>query len=163
MRIEPQHDQTNGTAIMIWNTAAHQYFVLMPERHVYLELGSPMMQQAVTFWRPVDVNNACPDWEKLAAQLKTTEKMGSCKRVGDDAVNGRAAVKYEGTSADGKKSEVWLDSKLRYLIKVKDAEGDGMEFRNIHEGALAGSLFEIPPGYQKMDMGSMTNRRAPSH
>jgi hypothetical protein len=56
---------------------------------------------------------------------------------------------------------LWLDTKLKLLVKMVDADGGVMEFRNIHEAALAGNLFEVPAGYQKLDLGGM-NRRKPS-
>jgi hypothetical protein len=76
---------------------------------MYMDVASPMVQQqALAFWRPADVDNACPDWEKLAAQLKTKERLGSCRKIGSDTVNGRSAVKYEGSSSDGKTGNLWL-------------------------------------------------------
>jgi hypothetical protein len=73
--------------------------------------------------------------------------------VGDDTVNGRGAVKYEGSSGDGKKGEVWIDVKVRFLVKVVSPDGGGMELRNIHEGSSDASLFEVPSGYKKMGAG----------
>jgi hypothetical protein len=57
---------------------------------------------------------------------------------------------------------VWLDGNLRLLVKMTDADGNVMEIRNIHEGPIPGSTFEIPPDYKKMDMGRMMNRQKPS-
>jgi hypothetical protein len=161
LRMEPQGKDDKEQQVMIWDTAEHKTYVLVPERHMYLELGSNMMQQAFAFWRPADVENACPDWEKLAGQVTSGEKLRNCRKVGTEMLNGRSAVKYEGTSSDGKTGQVWLDLKLHYLFKVANSDEGGMEFRNIQEGPQPANLFEIPSGYQKMDMGKMMHQPSP--
>jgi hypothetical protein len=161
VRMEPQ-GKGKDTQIMIWDTAGQNSYVLSPARHMYMEIGSSMLQRAINLWRPADVENACPDWLKVSQQLGPGEKPSTCRKVGDDTVNGRSAVKYEGSSGDGKKGEVWLDVKVRFLVKVVSPDGGGMELRNIQEGPSDTSLFEVPPGYKKMDAGS-TNRSAPHH
>lgn len=75
-------------------------------------------------------------------------------------VNGRDAVKYEGTSAEGENGAVWLDTKLRFVVEYK-GKNSSDELRNIQEGSQAGSLFEIPADYQKMDVGGMMTRPTP--
>jgi len=87
----------------------------------------------------------------------------SCKRVGEETVNGRGAVKYQATSPQGKVQYAWLDTKLKFLVKSEDPEGRSMEFRNIKEGAQPASLFEIPAGYRKMDMQQMIQERMQQH
>ncbi|MGH9530703.1 MAG: hypothetical protein ACRD2S_12385 [Terriglobales bacterium] len=145
VRIEPQRESESG-GFVIWDVSGHHYLVVMPQRRMYMEFGGPMTQQQVlAFWRPADVNNACPDWERLAVQVKAQEKLGSCHKVGNDTVNGRAAVKYEGTSDDGKKGDVWVDAKIDFLVKMADADGNVTQLRNIQEGSQPGSLFQVPP------------------
>ncbi len=152
VRMEPQ-GKGKDTQIMIWDTAGQKSYVLSPARHMYMEIGSLMLQRAINLWRPADVQDACPDWLKVSQQLGPGEKAATCRKVGDDTVNGRSAAKYEGASADGKKGEVWLDVKVRFLLKVVSPDGGGMELRNIHEGPSDASLFEVPSDYKKMDAG----------
>jgi hypothetical protein len=152
VRMEPQ-GKGKDAQIMIWDTAGQKSYVLAPARHMYIEIGSSMLQRAINLWRPANVEDACPDWLKVSKQLGPGEKPATCRKVGDDVVNGRAAVKYEGASPDGKKGDVWLDVKVRYLVKVNSPDGGGMELRNIHEGPSDPSLFEVPYGYKKMDAG----------
>ena len=159
IRIEA-HDARGG-GVMILDMAAQKSYMLMPAQHMYMEVGDRMPRHAFAFWRPADIDNACGDWEKLAEQLKTQQKQGTCRKVGSDTVNGRSAIEYEGTSADGKKSQAWIDARSRYLIKVTSADGGGMELRNLQEGSQPASLFEIPSGYQKMDMGGMMGHPMP--
>jgi hypothetical protein len=45
------------------------------------------------------------------------------------------------------------------LIKTAGGTGGGIELRNIQEGSQPSSLFEVPAGYMKMDMGAMMQQR----
>lgn len=78
--------------------------------------------------------------------------------VGPDTVNGRSTVKYEGVSSNGVKATDWVDTKLHSVIKTHGGTGGGIELRNIQEGSPAASLFEVPAGYTKFDIGSMMQR-----
>jgi hypothetical protein len=145
--------QQNGhTGAMIINLAAQTTDILIPERKMYLESTTgrgPGGQRSFNFFRAADAENACDEWKKMAAKPG-----GSCQKVGSEVVNGRNTVKYQGTSADGDVSTVWIDPKLRFPVKWQ-GKNSGGELRNIQEGAQPASLFVVPPDYQKMDMGSM--------
>jgi hypothetical protein len=69
------------------------YDVLIPQQHMYMEMSSESMENRgmYGFFRSGDVENACSDWLKL----KRNEG-GTCHKVGDETVNGRSTVKYEG-------------------------------------------------------------------
>jgi hypothetical protein len=151
MRFEG-HEQNGRTGTMIMNFAAQTTDILMPERKMYIEspMGhGPGAQRSFNFFRAADVENACDEWRKLA-----TKPGGSCRKIGNEAVNGRSTIKYEGTSADGDVSYVWIDPKLRFPVKWQ-GKNDGGEMRNIQEGPQPASLFLVPSDYQKMDMGNM--------
>ncbi len=109
------------------------------------------------FFRTGDVENACSDWLKIERNTG-----GTCHKVGTETVNGRSAVKYEGTNSSGEPSSVWLDPKLRFPVKWQGKSSAG-ELRNIQEGTQSASLFEIPAGYTKMDIGNMMQQRSPQH
>ena len=96
--------------------------------------------------------DACSEWLKLEAN-----KGGTCHKVGSETVNGRSTVKYEGTNAKGEAGAAWFDSKLRFPVKW-DGKNGGGEMQNIQEGPQPASLFDIPAGYTKMDMGGMGQR-----
>ena len=145
-----------GVSAVLVDNDQHKYYLLMPPQHAYMEMPRGTTR-TFALWRPTNVNDACPEWQNLMAQIHPQEKSGTCRKVGSDTVNGRSAIKYEGTSADGQKGQAWVDTKLRCLIKYADSEG-GAELRNIQEGSQPSSLFQIPAGYQKMDMGSMMGR-----
>jgi hypothetical protein len=57
---------------------------------------------------------------------------------------------------------VWLDPKLRFPVKWQGKSSAG-ELRNIQEGTQSASLFEIPAGYTKMDIGHMMQQHSQQH
>jgi len=81
-------------------------------------------------------------------------KAGSCHKMSSENVNGRNTVKYEATSTSGSITHFWLDSKLRFPVKWQ-SKGSNEEMRNVQEGPQPASLFGIPAGYTKMDLGPM--------
>jgi len=91
-----------------------------------------------------DAENACQTWEK------SVDSPGSCKKVGDDTVNGRSAVKYTGATENGDTGTAWVDSKLHFVIKW-EGEKSAAEMKNIQEGPQDAKLFEVPSDYQKLD------------
>ena len=159
MRVEmPPEGNGSGGGVMLWDTARQTRYILMPERRMYMDY-SPIMGSKlppmVPLWHPSDADNACPEWHKLIEQMQHKDNWGTRRKVGTDTVNGRSAIHYEGTSTEGKTGNVWVDSKLHYITKFQGQDGGTMELRNIQEGAQPASLFEVPAGYQKFDMGSM--------
>ncbi len=148
MRFESQR-KGGGSAVVLINYATQTTDVLMPERKMYMETTAgqvPGMQRNYTFFRTLDVDNACADWLKMVHKPNAT-----CHKVGNDTVNGRSTVKYEGTSASGEVGNVWLDKSLRFPIKWEEKDRGG-EMQNIKEGKQPASLFEVPSDYQKFQM-----------
>jgi len=147
-----------GPAAVIVDEEQNKYIVVMPERRMYMDPPLMMVKPLITqFWRVDDVNDACPQWKKTAEQAGTYKNWGSCTKIGSDTLNGRSTVKYEGVSNKGQKSYVWVDTKLHCVVKTD--EGGGIELRNIREGSQPASLFEVPAGYTKFDMGGMMRQR----
>ena len=139
------------------NFASQTATVLMAQQHMYMEMPAQAQGQrmayANAFFQAGDVENACGDWQKMAHN-----QGASCHKVGSETVNGRNTVKYESTNASGDVSHFWLDPKLRFPVKW-DGKSNGGELRNIQEGTQPASLFEIPAGFTKMDIGGMMQQR----
>jgi len=144
----------NSPGAFIMNLSNQSMTILMPQQHMYMEMPADAQEQRnmFSFFKTSDVENACGDWLKLA-----NNKGGSCHKLGNETVNGRDTVKYEGTNSKGEASQVWLDPKLRFPVKWQGTSGSG-ELRNIQEGSQPASLFAIPAGYTKMDMGGMMQK-----
>lgn len=148
LRMEPQQRGEGMGGVVIVNMATQTSTVLMPQQKMYMEMpyGQGPQRQAFSFFRTGDVSNACGDWQKLPANHGAT-----CRKVGNETVNGRNTVKYEGIKADGTTDYVWLDPNLRFPVKWQSKNGAG-ELRNISVGSQPASLFTVPAGYQKMQM-----------
>jgi len=156
IRFESEKKDPRGGGAMIMNLATQSTTVVMDQQHMYMELPAQIAAQRNTyhFFRTGDVDSACSDW--LA---QSWNKGGTCHKVGNDTVNGRSTVKYEGTNSRGEAGTMWLDPKLRFPVKWEGKNGGG-ELRNIQEGAQPASLFEIPSGYTKFDMGAMMKQQS---
>jgi outer membrane lipoprotein-sorting protein len=85
----------------------------------------------------------------------------TCKNSGTETVNGRLCDKWVTTDKNGKTTTAWIDKKLFFPIKTVTADGATMELTNIKEGAPPASTFDVPAGYQKMDMGGMMRGQKP--
>jgi hypothetical protein len=151
MRMEGQGEQ-GRSGIVVMNYTTGVVDVIVPEQHMYMEtkIGQGPAQRNLQLFRILDVENACPDWQRIQ---KENGETSTCRKVGDETLEGRSTVKYVGTS-NGKTSTVWIDKSLKYPIQWQDENSKG-ELQNIHEGSQPATLFAIPPGYQKMDLGNM--------
>jgi len=149
-RIEGLGEGRMGGAI-ITNLATRMSDVLIPDRKMYMEFPQgqgPAGQRLWSFYQARNIDDACSDWLKLPYN-----QGGTCKKIGSDTVNGRSAVKYEGTNSKGESGSVWLDKKIAFPIKWEGKNGGG-ELQNIKEGSQPSSLFEVPSDYQKFQMPS---------
>jgi len=153
IRFEPTKKDVRGGGALIINLATQTNIVLMDQQQMYMEMPQQIAGQrnayAYNFFRTGDVEAACSDWVQ-----HYHANGASCHKIGSDTVNGRSAVKYEGTNANGDTTTFWVDPKLRFPIKAQ-GKNTNWELRNIEEGAQPASLFEVPAGYKKFDMGNI--------
>lgn len=128
-------------------------YMIMPEQKMYMEMRGDQRrkmpgQAAAPEVKPVDPNDPCAD-----------DPETDCKKVGSEVVNGRNTDKWVFTDKRGRERQtVWVDQKLHFPIRVQSQEGFVMELTNIQEGPQPASLFQVPAGYQKLDMGGMMPR-----
>jgi outer membrane lipoprotein-sorting protein len=112
-------------------------WVAMPQQKMYMEMPlSDKMHQKM--------------------MMKDPEERAKMKLLGTETVNGYECEKYEmSTTVEGKpvKHYTWVAKKLGMPIKSEAADGSmTMEYRDIKVGGVPDSAFEMPQGYQKMDM-----------
>jgi Domain of unknown function (DUF4412) len=133
-------------SIMISDTVAQTGYVLMPQQKMYMDMSSGMKgAHKGPDWRAYDASNPC------ANMTDTT-----CQKVGTEVVNGRTCAKWQfsGKNAESKRT-VWIDQATGIPIKTVTNDGATVELTNIKQGVQSPSLFEVPAGYQKFDMGGM--------
>lgn len=124
-------------AVLIVNEEKEGTLALFPAKKQYEPLDGGLSE----YFRVVNAENACPDWEKAAAQKVR------CERIGDEIVNGRNTVKYRNTrGSDVAISSVWIDAATKFVVKWEGID-TAVELRNIVEGKQASDLFLLPPDY----------------
>ncbi|MFB3815456.1 MAG: DUF4412 domain-containing protein [Terriglobales bacterium] len=131
-------------SVMISDLPRRVMYMLMPQQQMYMEMHIDQMPGGQRDqWKPYDASNPCAG-----------EAGATCKKVGSDLVNGRMCDKWLFSGGQGGNRTVWIDQKSH--IPIKSVHGDTTwELLNIKEGPQPASLFEVPSGYQKMDMGGM--------
>jgi hypothetical protein len=144
---------------MLTDSKAGTSYIVMPEQRMYMDMAAMGGSRMIQVLMPADPNNACPEWQEATKSAEHgADALTSCRRIGGDTVNGRSAVKYEGTTRKGEHAFAWVDPKLRFMLKTETSSGERMELRNIHEGPQPASLFAIPADFHKVDMKGMMQR-----
>jgi uncharacterized protein DUF4412 len=139
-----------GKMSMIMDGDAKMAYMLMPDQQMYMEFptnaNNPMTQRQT-------------QWQDFKGDPCTFDKEHSatCKKLGTETVNGRSCDKWEVTQKNGDKETLWIDQKLHFPVRVTNGQNT-TDFTNIKEGAQDASLFKVPAGYHKFDMGSMGQR-----
>lgn len=155
LRFQGEDKAGRTNSIMIVNLAEGTHTVLLPQQKKYVvNKGSQIPGQGVTFFQFKDVESACGEWQRLmqAAAVEDEDSPKAptgndkCQKIGHEAVNDRDTVKYEDKAAKGEASLMWVDVKLHFPVKWKNAVASG-ELRNIKEEAQPAELFTIPAGY----------------
>ena len=129
-----------GTSVNLMDTETGLMQMLQPAQKMYFEMQAPTTGVVQTD-------------EALA-------KIADKKHVGTEKVNGHKCDKYKIIYHDRSLGEMtqWFSKKLNYPIKTVYNGPQGemlMEYKNIKEGKLDGSLFKIPSGYHEMKMPGM--------
>jgi len=165
-----ENGQPSSSALWDFNTKA--FTILLDNQHAYIggtntALVSQLMAKsgAPPMWkmfRPSPNTDPCTTWNALiqasTAADSTPAGHTTCRSLGNEAVNGRAAQKWAVTSTDrhGKtdKGTVWIDSRLHVVSRTQDSTGT-MELRNVQEGPQPASIFAIPASYHPLDVRKM--------
>ncbi|MFP5212531.1 MAG: DUF4412 domain-containing protein [Acidobacteriota bacterium] len=127
-KVRHEVTEEGDTQIMIVRPDKKVTWMVVPEEKMYTEIPYQSDDQAFEEWNP--------------------EKEKKAKAMGEETIAGFPCKKYE-TIEDGEKTYVWVAKKLSFPIKLENSEAV-MEYKNIKEGSVADSLFELPQGYEKM-------------
>jgi outer membrane lipoprotein-sorting protein len=141
------------SVIMINDTQRKVSDMLMPEQKMYMETSTdssqmPQRGPMAAAKQPAEMHSYDPS-NPCAGNSGTT-----CQKLGSESVNGRQCDKWQFSNAKGGTQTLWIDQKLHFPIRTQSSDST-WELSNVKEGAPEASLFEIPAGYQKFDMGAM--------
>lgn len=130
--------------VVLADPAAKSQYLLMPGDKMFMQM--PIGQGPVSL--PVtggsDPTNPCSSGGNT-----------DCTKGENESVNGYQTVRWDYTAKDGTRTRAWVSPRLRFAIKTQDDNGSSMELSNIAEGPQDASLFSIPSGYTKVDVGMM--------
>jgi outer membrane lipoprotein-sorting protein len=137
-----------GEMSVIRDNSSKTSYMLMHERKMYMEMKDGA--------RPMGRGPRTPDVKVFDPSNPCASEEGvTCKKVGEENVNGRDCEKWEFASSDASKARtVWIDKKLHIPVRSTSADGT-MDLTNIKEGPQEKSHFEVPSDYQKFDPSQM--------
>jgi hypothetical protein len=149
MRAEGVQDGRNYISIMRFDRKV--LWSLMPDEKMYFEMPIPAGAQAAAGMK-----------EFMKGVQVKRESLGSEKVGGFDCDKTRMTVTLQGTTST---TIQWTAKDLGgFVVKELDeTTGDITEYKNIRPGPQDPSLFELPAGYKKMDMGGMAGQQGPEN
>jgi hypothetical protein len=134
----------------IRDSKADTSYMLMHERKMYMEMKPGQRG-------PMGRGPRMPEVKAYGENPCAGEDGVTCKKVGEETINGRDCDKWEFTSSDPEKNRtVWVDKKLHFPVKSVSKDST-VEFSNIKEGPQDKSHFEVPSDYDKFDPAMMMN------
>lgn len=128
--------KVNEDMIMITRVDRKVIWNIMPAQKMYMEM-------------PFDLRNKPKVEEKYEGEIDR-------KLVGNETIDGHPTKKYLITYKTGnEKHQVyqWFATDINFPVKTSAIDGSwSQEFRNIKIGSQPDSLFEVPAGYNKIQM-----------
>jgi hypothetical protein len=117
-------------------------WVLMPAEKIFMEMSS---QEGAAYDPQLD---------------QTIKDKAEIKLLGKETVNGQVCDKYQYIYHDTSMGTAiqWVSKKLNYPIKTEYKSSSGYmltEYRNIQEGNVQDSLFEVPGDYMLLSVPGM--------
>lgn len=154
MRVEPQNMTPRNAPPIIFliYLKTQTSIAVLPQQRVYAEIPMPESWAMYTYFLSGDVDDACGGWDRVLHHHNPT-----CRKAGNETLNGRKAVRYEARCSHTDSCPFWIDRTLHFLSKWKDGS-KGNELRNVQEGVQAASLFAIPAGFKKQKATTGTVR-----
>lgn len=131
--------------ITIVNAERNTAWLLNPERQEYVEYKGP--SEADVPSRPPLPGEA----QSPCGRVKGV----TCTEVGAEKVNGRNTEKWEIVVSQGdrkQRSLWWVDRSLGMPVRLELPGGYVRELRDIQEAPQDPSLFQVPAGYQRIEL-----------
>jgi uncharacterized protein DUF4412 len=149
-------DSSGHKTAIITDLATKTTDILLVEQQMYIEHKAGQMPgrgptSVTQDLKTYDPENPCASQPDL-----------KCKRIGVEEVSGRTCDHWQITDKQERVTDLWIDQKLHFPVKVVSKDST-MLLTNIREGQPEASLFEIPSGYHKLDMGGMAGGPPPQN
>lgn len=137
------------TTIVIVDTVKQTSYTMVSNEKVMLVAHGLGALDKVGIALPVN-ENPC-----TSVRGNPASAAASCKKLGEETVNGRHATKWEvNETINGQKGTqtVWVDASLHSAVKIQ-FRAFTQELLDIKEGPQSASLFVVPADYRQMDVG----------
>jgi hypothetical protein len=141
-KIRQEYLQRGEKQVMIFRFDKGLTWVLVPSEKIYMEMSNR---------------------EESASDPRFNQKIKDktvTKYLGKETVNGYVCEKYQYIYRDKSMGAAtqWFSKKLNYPIKSEYKSPSNFtltEYKNINEGQVANSLFEVPGDYARMSIPGM--------
>jgi hypothetical protein len=125
-------------------------YLVRPQSRVFMD--AKQSSRLTRLFVPLAGDDPCPQWQTMAEVAGIPDQSGRwhCEEAEHETVAGRATVKFNATSPRGRAAG-WIDSDLKFPLKIETEDGAVFTLRNIQQGPQAADLFVIPANYKKFD------------
>lgn len=128
-----------GKMVDVFDLKTRQGWRSFPDTKVYMLLGNRKLS---TFAPEMVDGSMCPH-----ATYPT-----SCKLVGNETVEGRAAKKWDlYDPVKGFHVYYWIDDAQSVTLRMEIGDTATYKVSNVHVGTVSNSMFELPKGFTKVD------------
>jgi hypothetical protein len=128
-------------------------YSVMPSEKMVMKTTRTSMERMTRGHMPDPAANAAPEGASDAASPDAPKVVARVRRVGEDKVDGRAAIQYE-VEMDGEKAWSWNDPVTGAPLRMKSAEAT-IDFTDVSSEKPRDDAFAVPKDYQVMDMSKM--------
>ncbi len=142
-RMRNEGTQDGKTYVQVVDNVKNVSYIILPDQKSYMEMALPPMAPPSAQGKPVD---PCAGLQGV-----------TCRKLGAEAVTGRAATKWEisGNAGGQTRTETrWIDDQRGDVLKVQASDGSGMEQRLVGNESYEGRAVEkweisvLRPGQQ---------------
>ena len=155
-KVRIETPEASAGFLLIDGDAGTAHFV-RPAQQVFMD--AKQTSRFTQIFVPLDPKDPCSKWQAAAATAGAPNAGGEwrCERVDDEPVGDRRAIRYRVASADSS-SLRWIDSDLEFPVKLLATDGTTIALEHIRIEAQQASLFDIPPGFRKLDPRALIER-----
>lgn len=154
VRIETP-DLPDGYFIM--DSGAGSAYFVRPAQTLFMDAKETSLLTQLLV--PLDPSDPCAQWQAMA-KIAGASEAGEwrCEKLGDEQIGDRSTVKLRAISPRGRSLIAWIDIRLRFLIRMRDEAGGGIDLANVEEKPQPNNSFAIPARYSKFDPQKLLER-----
>jgi hypothetical protein len=146
VRIEAT-DFADGFFLIDTAAVTQTAYFIRPAARIYME--ARQSSRLTQLFVPVDPEAPCPQWQAMARLAgRATEGEWHCERVSEETIDGRSAVVFRVSTADGQSYSGWIDRALKFPLRIKTGD-DVLMLEEIRDEPQPASSFEFPADYRK--------------